>query len=300
MARTRRAAGSPQGEVPAAEDPASTSSGRGRVRSGNASAKRRGTGVITPKRAQQWDATFAQATAWVREHGRFPKNGSPDQVERALRNWMYDNLPGKCSFRPERLAKLNSAFGGEGWVKDFCPGFGGGKGGPPKGHITARRALLWATMLADAEVWVKDNGRYPDRCTSDTAERALADWLYNNLPGRQGWRPERWENMNAAFGEGWEKHFNPGFGGGRSVKGIKPKQAAKWAATFDEVKEWARDKGGYPDPKSSDRAEKLLGKWLYDNLPGRARFQPGRWKLLNEAFKEKWELDFCPGFGTRK
>ena len=106
--------------------------------------------------------------------------------------------------------------------------------------------------------------------------------------------------LNDAFGEEWQTVFYPGFGGGRSPKGIKPKNAAKWTATFDKVKGWRNEKGEYPDPKSSDRDERLLGKWLYDNLPGRARFQPERWELLNKAFGEGWGLTFCPGFGSRK
>ena len=298
-------------QAPVVEEPASGSNrssvsngssgsrGRGRTRRRNSAGVRRGTGVISAKRAKDWNRKFGEARRWVSTTGRYPQPGSSDEVEKALRNFLYDNLPKQCSFRPERWDKLNKAFGA-GWEYVFCPGFGTGRNGPPKGYITAKRALLWATMLADTEGWVKENGRFPGRCASDTEERALADWLYNNLPGRQGFRPERWEMLNDAFGEEWEKVFFPGFGGGRSPKGITPTNAAKWNSKFAKVKGWKSEMGVYPDPQSSDREERLLGKWLYDNLSGRATFQPERWDSLNEAFGKEWEYAFCPGFGSRK
>ncbi len=288
MARTRAAR---RGQV-SADEPASSSRG------GQRRTIRRGTGTISAKRAEQWNRKFNEARRWVETTGQFPKPGSSDEHEKALRNFLYDNLPKQCSHRPERWELLNQAFG-EGWHLVFCPGFGAGKNGPPKGHITAKRALLWATMLADAEGWVKDKGRYPNRCASDQEERSLGDWLYNNLPGRQAFLPERWQMLNDAFGVGWETDFSPTFGLGRSQKGIKPKNAARWTERFEKVKQMMGETGEFPDARSSDREERVLGKWLYENLPGRAAFQPERWELLNQTFGEGWDRRFCPGFGSR-
>ncbi len=83
----------------------------------------RGSGVVKPKQAAKWDDKLANVKEWLRKTGQYPKEGSSDKVEAALGTWLRHNLPGANSYRPERWAKLNDAFGW-GWEFVFSPRFG--------------------------------------------------------------------------------------------------------------------------------------------------------------------------------
>ncbi len=83
----------------------------------------RGTGVVKPKQAAKWNGKFDAVKEWLRHMGRYPKSTSSNKIEAALGTWLRHNLPGGNSFRPERWAMLNNAFGW-GWEFEFSPGFG--------------------------------------------------------------------------------------------------------------------------------------------------------------------------------
>jgi hypothetical protein len=52
-------------------------------------------------------------------------------------------------------------------------------------------------------------GRFPKQSASDKVEKALHTWLQHNLQRSRIYCPERWDNLNKAFGEGWEYDFSP-------------------------------------------------------------------------------------------
>ena len=110
-----------------------------------------------------------------------------------MNTWLRNNLPGRPCYTPARWKKLNDAFG-EGWEADF-------KKGCPS-HLKAK----WVARFADVKAWVVQHGRYP-RQNKTSAERSLYEWLRRNLPGNESHTPDRWKELNDAFGEGWEAEF---------------------------------------------------------------------------------------------
>jgi hypothetical protein len=184
-------------------------------------------------------------------------------------NWLRNNLPGKKSHTPDRWKKLNDAFG-EGWEADFGMG----------AHESQLEAK-WDARLVQVKAWVVRHRRYPLHGKT-SAETSMNNWLRNNLPGRPCYTPARWKTLNEAFGEGWEADFN---------KGSPSHREAKWDARLVEVKVWVVRHGRYPSSRKTS-AEKSMYNWLYINLPGKKSHTPARWKKLNVAFGEGWEVDF--------
>ena len=54
-----------------------------------------------------------------------------------------------------------------------------------------------------------DEGRFPKRNKKDKEEDSLYEWLRQCKPGGRNWTQARWEKLNEAFGEGWEKECFP-------------------------------------------------------------------------------------------
>lgn len=272
------------------------------VKGGNSSEKPRqyGTRPITSKQAAQWKGRLQYAKGWLKEKSRYPTEKSLNKVERSLAQWLYTNLPGQPMFRLERWDMLNEALG-QGWENVAFPRWGRGQSGVPKGTISPVQAAQWEGSFTNAKEWVRRNGRYPKKLhSSNRRERAVANWLSNNLPGMKSHRSDRWARLNDAFGNGWEFEFCPGFGQGASRTGLRPEFAARWDGWFADAKEWRRQKGTYPKKHSSSKKEAAIATWLYRNLPGQESWRPDRWQLLNGAFGNGWETDFCPGFGQGK
>ncbi len=213
MARTKRPA--VKGQVFTVEELRTMSNNHGPVQGGEQAEESRGlrNKWITSKRADKWDGTLVRAKEWVTRMKRYPKESSPDEVERSLGGWLRHNLPGGRMFRDQRWAKLNVTFGVN-WQNDFSPSLGSG-GAPPRGVIGVMRTAQWEGRFVDVKRFVRQMGRYPRMGSSNTVEASLARWLKNNLPGKQNgkirFRPERWARLIDAFGPGWEKDFWPGF-----------------------------------------------------------------------------------------
>jgi hypothetical protein len=113
----------------------------------------------------------------------------------------------------------------------------------------------------------------------------MYDWLYQNLPGKKSHTPDRWKKLNDAFGEGWEADIQT-----RSPSHLE----AKWDARLVQVKAWVVRHRRYPGQHKTP-AEKSMNNWLRENLPGKRCHTTARWKKLNDAFGEGWEVDFGKG-----
>ena len=112
----------------------------------------------------------------------------------------------------------------------------------------------------------------------------MYNWLYHNLPGRPTHTPDRWKKLKDAFGEEWEAGFKTGSPGHLE---------AKWDARLADVEAWVVEKGDFPRTgRRASEEERSMYDWLRNNLPGRPRYTPDRWKKLNDAFGEGWEADF--------
>jgi hypothetical protein len=89
------------------------------------------------------------------------------------------------------------------------------------------------------------------RNKKDKEERNLYDWLNQYALGGRYWDQARWEKLNEAFGEGWEKECFPnletggGFQPGHQYVG-PGRDEAQWDAILEAVKEFKRIHGRFP------------------------------------------------------
>ena len=89
----------------------------------------------------------------------------------------------------------------------------------------------------------------------------MYDWLRKCVPGGQYYTKERWERLNKAFGEGWEKECCPYLGIGIRFK----RDEATWEAILEEVLAFMRTNGRFPMGKGGDKNEVRLYNWLRHN-----------------------------------
>ena len=67
----------------------------------------------------------------------------------------------------------------------------------------------WNARLEVCKEWKQTKGRFPKRNPKDKEEMSLYTWLQEYKPGGRSWTKARWEKLNEAFGEGWEKDCFP-------------------------------------------------------------------------------------------
>ena len=72
-----------------------------------------------------------------------------------------------------------------------------------------KREEQWGTRLEVCKEWKGTKGRFPKANKKDKEENSLYNWLRNCKPGGRSWTQARWEKLNEAFGEGWEKECFP-------------------------------------------------------------------------------------------
>src|SRR5210317_1135193 len=77
------------------------------------------------------------------------------------------------------------------------------------GHDMTKRDEKWNARLEVCKEWKRTKGRFPKRNRKDKEEWSLYEWLRKCRPGGQNWTQDRWEKLNEAFGEGWEKECFP-------------------------------------------------------------------------------------------
>ena len=67
----------------------------------------------------------------------------------------------------------------------------------------------WKARLEVCKEWKQTKGRFPKANKKDKEEDSLYKWLKDCKPGGRMWAQARWEKLNEAFGEGWEKECFP-------------------------------------------------------------------------------------------
>jgi hypothetical protein len=126
-------------------------------------------------------------------------------------------------------------------------------------------------------------------------------WLRQYALGGKGWDQERWEKLNEAFGEGWEKECFPEMGtvgvgqaGNQITNYAKPRNEDNWDAILEAVKEFKRIHGRFPRASDGGDAKKLY-HWLYhmmDTTHGSYTHERARKLVL--AFGDRWQSECFP------
>ena len=81
-------------------------------------------------------------------------------------------------------------------------------GGWNEGRI-AKAEEKWNARLEVCKEWKQTKGRFPKGNPKDKEENSLYTWLKHCKPGGDCWTQARWEKLNDAFGEGWDKECFP-------------------------------------------------------------------------------------------
>ena len=134
----------------------------------------------------------------------------------------------------------------------------------------------------------------------DKEENSLYNWLQKCKPGGANWTQARWEKLNEAFGEGWEKECFPclGTGGWVGQAGNQLGQAnrdeAQWDAILEAVKLFKQTHGRFPKG-SGDKYEKKLYQWLRNcsdrTMPAWTQERANKLAL---AFGDRWQSECFP------
>ena len=148
--------------------------------------------------------------------------------------------------------------------------------------------------------WKRRNGRFPKRNKKDKVENSLYEWLRNYRLGGKGWTQARWQKLNDAFGEGWEKECFPHRETGFFQPGHQMnRDETQWDAILDAVVEFWVIHGRFP--KWSDGK---LYVWLNNNLDATSvLYTQERANKLAKAlnplsFTGDWRMDtFTTRFG---
>ena len=138
----------------------------------------------------------------------------------------------------------------------------------PRG-AAVRNEEKWNARLEVCKEWKRTKGRFPKGNKKDKEEWSLYTWLNNCKPGGRRWTQARWEKLNEAFGEGWEKECFPQLEVGRGFQpgsfvpsGSNQRDESQWDAILDAVKLFKQTHGRFPRGRGGDADETRLYKWL--------------------------------------
>jgi hypothetical protein len=120
-------------------------------------------------------------------------------------------------------------------------------------------------------------------------------------PGGRNWTQARWEKLNEAFGEGWEKECFPyletggwGFQPGNQIRN-NSRDEAQWDAILEAVKLFKQTHGRFPRRSGGDADETRLYKWLRDNMDTTSHYYTQeRANKLVLAFGDRWQSECFP------
>ena len=171
-------------------------------------------------------------------------------------------------------------------------------GGWNEGRI-AKAEEKWNARLEVCKEWKQTKGRFPKWNKKDKEERSLYKWLQNCKPGGKDWTQARWEKLNEAFGEGWEKEAFPylgTLGDGRPGHHIgRPRDEAQWDAILEAVKLFKRTHGRFPRRRGGDADETRLYNWLLHNMDTTSTYYTQeRANKLVQAFGDRWQSECFP------
>jgi len=170
-------------------------------------------------------------------------------------------------------------------------------GGWNEGRI-AKAEEKWNARLEVCQEWKQTKGRFPKGNQKDKEEWSLYRWLRNCKPGCQNWTQARWEKLNEAFGEGWEKECFPyletgtwGFQPGHQYVG-PGRDEAQWDAILEAVKLFKRTHGRFPRSSGGDADERKLYNWLRHNMDTTSDiYTQERANKLVLAFGDRWQSE---------
>jgi hypothetical protein len=153
----------------------------------------------------------------------------------------------------------------------------------------------WNARLEVCKEWKRTKGRFPKANKKDKEEQSLYMWLRKCGPGGECWTQARWEKLNEAFGEGWEKECFPCLGTGGHFGAGHPanqRDEAQWEATLEAVKEFKRTHGRFPRSSGGDADETRLYKWLQGNMDTTSTYYTHeRANKLVLAFGDRWQSE---------
>ena len=157
----------------------------------------------------------------------------------------------------------------------------------------------WNARLEVCKEWKQTKGRFPKRNKKDKEELGLYDWLKKCGPGCQNWTQARWEKLNEAFGEGWEKECFPYLETtARPMNGLLPqnqRDEAQWDATLEAVKLFKQTHGRFPRARGGDADETRLYYWLKKNFDTTSDYYTHeRANKLVLAFGDRWQSECFP------
>ena len=157
-----------------------------------------------------------------------------------------------------------------------------------------RNEEKWNGRLEVAKQWKRTKGRFPKGNRKDKEEQSLYDWLKRCLYGGDNWTQERWDKLNEAFGEGWEKECFPYLGTAGACQVGVNRDEAQWDAILDAVKEFKRIHGRFPRDSDGGDAAKLY-KWLYQMMDTTSSiYTHERAGKLILAFGDRWQSECFP------
>jgi hypothetical protein len=167
------------------------------------------------------------------------------------------------------------------------------------GHDMTKRDEKWNARLEVCKQWKQAKGRFPKANKKDKEENNLYHWLRNCGPGGVTWTQARWEKLNEAFGEGWEKECFPYLGTGGWVGQAgnqfgRERDEAQWDAILDAVKLFKQTHGRFPK-NSGDKDERKLYKWLRACSDRTMQnWTQERANKLALAFGDRWQSECFP------
>ncbi len=163
-----------------------------------------------------------------------------------------------------------------------------------------KRDEKWNARLEVCKEWKQTKGRFPKRNRKDKEENSLYQWLQDYMFGGRRYTQARWEKLNEAFGEGWEKECFPnletgGWAGQAGNQVGRERDEAQWDATLEAVKLFKRTHGRFPRRSGGDAAETRLYDWLKGNMDTTSHYYTHeRANKLVLAFGDRWQSECFP------
>ena len=160
----------------------------------------------------------------------------------------------------------------------------------------------WNARLEVCKEWKQTKGRFPKVNRKDKEEWSLYDWLKDYKFGGRSWTQARWEKLNEAFGEGWEKECFPqlevggGFQAGNQIRSsANSRDEAHWDAILEAVKLFKQTHGRFPRGRGGDADETRLYDWLKHNMDTTSDYYThDRANKLVLAFGDRWQSECFP------
>ncbi|MBG0738637.1 helicase associated domain-containing protein [Paeniglutamicibacter antarcticus] len=228
---------------------------------------------------QAWTVTVDQIAVFVKQHGHIPHQTGQDASERHLANWLKGE---RMNPRPERVTALDNA----------APGWRGNHPGLRswEDSLTAVRKFLADNgrlpsggaddVQRRLAVWVSDQSRRATDEQRSTLDRLIPGWqptlvswkdrhesvmAFHDTNGRFPDRTDTGEAKTLAMWLIYQRHAASSDARtllDASIPGWHVTLDDKWDARLNELKTYVSGHGCLPHTRSSEVAEKSLGRWM--------------------------------------